>query len=99
MLTQRTKRKRFRTEKEKMLAGEPYRSRDPELVALHYDAKQLLARFASSASDDVSGKEKILRRLFGSLGTGVWIEAPFFCDYGINVQFGNNCFVNYNCVF
>lgn len=89
----------FRTEKDKMLAGEPYQSRDPELLALHYHAKRLLARFARSAFDDHSGKEEILRRLFGSLGTGVWIEAPFFCDYGVNVHIGGNCFVNYNCVF
>lgn len=91
--------KLLKSEKEKMLAGEPYRSRDPELLALYHRAKQLLARFAHSASDDLSGKEEILRNLLGSLGTGVWIETPLFCDYGTNIHIGNHCFVNYNCVF
>jgi maltose O-acetyltransferase len=87
------------SEKEKMLAGEPYQSRDPELLALYHRAKALLCRFASAASMDTSSKEEILRSLFGSLGSGVWIESPFFCDYGANINIGDNCFVNYNCVF
>jgi maltose O-acetyltransferase len=92
-------RKAPRTEKEKMLAGEPYQSRDPELLALYHLAKRLLARFGNTASDDAKGKEDVLRRLLGRLGAGVWIEAPFFCDYGINIRVGDNCFINYNCVF
>jgi maltose O-acetyltransferase len=91
--------KLLKTEKEKMLAGDPYQSRDPELLALYHRAKQLLVRFTALASDDLSGKEETLRSLLGSLGTAVWIEAPLFCDYGINIHIGNNCFVNYNCVF
>jgi maltose O-acetyltransferase len=89
----------LRTEKEKMLAEEPYRSRDPELLALYHRAKDLLARFAGIAPTDAQAKKDILNSLFGSLGTGVWIENPFFCDYGMNIHIGNNCFVNYNCVF
>jgi maltose O-acetyltransferase len=88
-----------RTEKEKMLAGQPYQSRDPELLALYHHARRLLARFGNAASDDAKEKEDILRRLLGRLGTGVWIEAPFFCDYGVNIRIGDNCFINYNCVF
>lgn len=82
------------TEREKMLAGELYRTRDPELLGLYRRAKGLLARFA-----EAEDKEEILRSLFGAVGDGLWIEAPFFCDYGVNIRFGRNCFVNYNCVF
>jgi maltose O-acetyltransferase len=88
-----------KTEKDKMLSGEPYKSRDPELLALYHRAKRLLTRFTDSTSDDAVDKQEILRSLLGSLGTGVWIEAPFYCDYGVNIHIGNNCFVNYNCIF
>lgn len=91
--------KAFQTEREKMLAGETYNSRDPELLALYQHAKQWLLRFAGADPADAANKERILRQLLGTLGTGVWIEAPFFCDYGVNIHIGNNCFVNYNCVF
>jgi maltose O-acetyltransferase len=82
------------TEKEKMLAGEPYQSRDPELLAIYRRAKSLMAGFA-----DAEDKEAVLRSLLGAAGEGLWIEAPFFCDYGVNISFGRRCFVNYNCVF
>ncbi len=80
------------TEREKMLAGEPYWPRDPELLELYRGAKGLLARFSA-------GDASVLGRLLGSLGDEVWIEAPFFCDYGVNIRIGSHCFVNYNCVF
>jgi len=35
----------------------------------------------------------------GSKGKSVWIEAPFFCDYGEFVSIGENTFVNANCFF
>ena len=89
----------LKSEKQKMLAGEPYRSRDPELLAMYRRARALLTEFTATASVEAARKEEILRSLFGSLGSGVWIEAPFFCDYGENIHVGSDCFINYNCVF
>lgn len=82
-----------------MLAGEPYRSRDGELLRIYHRCKALLAQFTSTASTDADGKDKILRHMLGRMGSGVWIEAPFFCDYGEQIFIGDNCFINYNCVF
>lgn len=88
-----------RTEKERMLAGEPYRSRDPELLARYHYARTLLSAYAATPSTDTEQKQRILTSLLGSVGEGVWIEAPFFCDYGENISIGNGVFINYNCVF
>lgn len=44
-------------------------------------------------------KRKILGELLGRIGDDVWIEAPFFCDYGVHIAIGRGTFVNYNCVF
>ena len=87
------------TECEKMLAGEPYDSRDPELLEMYHRARDLLADFNRVTLRDTGGNAAALGGLLGHLGRGVWIESPFVCDYGCHIGIGDNCFVNANCVF
>jgi maltose O-acetyltransferase len=87
------------SEKEKMIAGELYRSADPELVADRYRARMLLRRFNTSAPDDIEDRTALLRSLFGALGDGAVVEPTFACDYGYNIRLGRNAFINFNCVF
>lgn len=88
----------FKSEKERMLAGEPYQSRDPELLSRYHEVRRLLKAFAETASTDLDRKQELLSLLFGRVGQGVWVEAPFFYDYGENTFIGNGVFINYNCV-
>jgi maltose O-acetyltransferase len=88
-----------RSERERMLAGESYDSRDPELLALAHHARAQLAQFAATPSTDGVTRRRLLERLLGGVGDGVWIEPPFFCDYGAHVHIGARSFVNVNCVF
>lgn len=81
-----------------MLGGELYNSRDPELLAMARRARALVAEFNASPSTDGEGRHALLVRLFGDVGDGVWIEPPFFCDYGTHVHIGENSFLNVNCV-
>src|SRR5262245_12860876 len=69
------------SQRERMLAGEPYDSRDPELLALAHRARTLLIAFAALPSTDTAARHRTLVDLLGSVGEGVWIEPPFFCDY------------------
>ncbi|MCB0314691.1 MAG: sugar O-acetyltransferase, partial [Calditrichaeota bacterium] len=62
-----------KSEKERMLAGEFYNSRDPELLAMYHRARRLLGEFNHTASSDAAMKEHLLRELLGKLGRGVWI--------------------------
>lgn len=87
------------TEKERMLAGLPYNSRDPELLARYHKVRELLGAFRQASSENYERKSQILNSLFGSAGEDVWIEAPFYCDYGEQIHIGNHVFINYNCVF
>lgn len=87
------------TEKQKMLSGKPYNSRDPELLALYHKARKLLKQYNSLDSQNLEERDRILSDLLGSKASGVWIEAPFFCDYGENIFIGENTFVNTNCMF
>lgn len=87
------------TEKEKMLKGENYNSRDPELIELYHKARGLIREYNNLDSTDLLRREAILMNLLGSKGQGVWIEAPFFCDYGENIFIGDFTFINTNCIF
>ena len=89
----------MRTEREGMVNGDAYNSRDPALLATAHRARALLAKFSATPSTDADGRQRILSELFGGLGAGVWIEPPFFCDYGENIYIGADSFINVNCVF
>jgi maltose O-acetyltransferase len=87
------------TEKEKMLAGELYSSRDPELLGRYHEVRKLLLEYNHLPSKNLDKKEHILASILGDLGENVWIESPFFCDYGEQIRIGSNVFINYNCIF
>lgn len=87
------------TEKEKMLAGIEYNSRDPELLEMYHTARSLLQDYNTLNSKLLEKRNEILTQLLGHCGQGVWIETPFFCDYGTNISIGANTFVNTNCMF
>ncbi len=82
-----------------MLNGEYYDSRDPELLKLYHKARKLLKAYNNLDSESTQEREQILNALFEFKGSGVWIETPFFCDYGENISIGENTFVNTNCMF
>ena len=86
------------TEKQKMLAGEPYRSRDGELIAMYHRSRDLGRAFDGTPSWDLEKKRQLLDEWLGSIGDRTWVEAPFYCDYGENIHIGKDCFVNANCV-
>ena len=86
------------TEKEKMLAGELYAAQDPQLVAERRRARDLLHALNASRDGQRELRLDVIRRLMGAAGEGVWIEPPFFCDYGANIRLGDRVFFNFNCV-
>jgi maltose O-acetyltransferase len=88
----------MRTEKEKMLAGELYEPLDPELVQARERARDLCHDLNATRERDQNARRTILMQLFGRGGDSVWMEPPFFCDYGSNILLGNRVFFNFNCV-
>lgn len=87
------------TEEQKMLAGEPYSSRDPELIEQYHRSRALLKEFQALDSRNLDERARVLGKLFRHLGEGAWIEAPFACEYGRYISISRNTFVNVNCVF
>jgi maltose O-acetyltransferase len=85
-------------EKDKMLAGELYDPLDPQLAAERRRARDLLKAFNDSRDDETEKRARLLRELFGAAGDGLWVEPPFFCDYGGNITLGRKVYFNFNCV-
>lgn len=86
------------TEREKMLAGELYDALDPELVAARDHARDLCQTLNATRESDRDVRRAILRSLFGVGGDSVWMQPPFFCDYGANIELGERVYFNFNCV-
>jgi maltose O-acetyltransferase len=86
------------SEKEKMLAGELYDPLDPELVRARDRARDLCQDLNATREADQELRRRILRELFGVGGDSVWMQPPFFCDYGSNIVLGERVFFNFNCV-
>ncbi|HJT34691.1 MAG TPA: sugar O-acetyltransferase [Pirellulales bacterium] len=86
------------SEREKMLAGELYDPLCPELVRLRLRARELCQALNAGRESDEALRRSILRELFGTGGETAWIQPPFYCDYGQNLQLGERVFFNFNCV-
>lgn len=87
------------TARQKMLSGDLYDPNDPELTADRLLCRRRLRELAASSDDPaLPDRFAALKRLFGSVGEGSWIEPPFACDYGTNISLGKGVFLNFNCV-
>ena len=81
-----------------MLAGELYDPLDPELVAGRERARDLCQALNATREGEQEVRRRILRELFATGGDSVWMQPPFFCDYGTNIFLGERVFFNFNCV-
>ena len=86
------------TEREKMLAGEPYDPFDPELAAARERARDLCQALNLTREAETESRRAILLELFATGGETVWMQPPFFCDYGSNIELGERVFFNFNCI-
>jgi maltose O-acetyltransferase len=88
----------MQSERQKMLAGELYDPMDPELVAGRERARDLCRTLNATREAEREERRRILRELFGAGGDSVWMQPPFYCDYGSNIELGERVFFNFNCV-
>jgi maltose O-acetyltransferase len=86
------------SEREKMIAGELYDPLDPELVAARTRARDLIQKLNATSEAHQDERRRLTTELFAAGGDDVWIQPPFFCDYGWNISLGRRVFFNFNCV-
>ncbi|KAF2018058.1 hypothetical protein BU24DRAFT_164138 [Aaosphaeria arxii CBS 175.79] len=109
-----------RSEKEKMLNGEPFMPFNPQLLAEREQCKAALYRHNSTANNHLEitrdERDRHFRAIVearwtqhmyrgreptspGSVGTQVFVDTPFHCDYGYNLQIGDCVNIGAQCRF
>ena len=82
-----------------MLAGELYDPLDPELVRCPRPGEGPVPGPQRHPRGRAGGAAAHLwKELFGTGGDTVWMQPPFYCDYGSNILLGERVFFNFNCV-
>ena len=83
------------TQKERMLAGLPYKAWLDGLSEERTENKKRVYRYNHLPPEEWDRQEALLREILGKAGETVVIEPPFHCDYGYNIEVGENFFANY----
>lgn len=78
-----------------MLAGQSYNPNDPILTEERKKTRKQLI-ILNSHLEGISGNE--LLKIFPNVHTSLFIQPPFYCDYGYNIYCEENVFFNFNCV-
>lgn len=87
------------SEKEKMLNQMLYNAdRDPTLCSERDHAKDLCLEYNQILPSDHAAQYRLMRELLGKTGQNFTITAPFWCDYGYNIEIGENFYANHNTV-
>ena len=87
----------IKSEKEKMLSGDYYNAGDEELVRERDCARNLTFEFNHTRPSEKEKRQEILKQLIIAKGS-FYVEAPFNCDYGYNIEVGDNFYANYGCI-
>ena len=88
----------MKSEKEKMLAGELYDPLDQQLSDDRLQTRLLIKALNDTSEDQKEERARVLKKLIPHAGDGLWIQPPFYCDYGSNIKMGEKVFFNFNCV-
>ena len=84
-----------RTTQEKMLAGESYNCRDPDLETERQKARALLRLY--NRTEAAPERQALLQQLLGQVGQNSFIEPPFYCSYGRNIYVADQVYLNTSC--
>lgn len=85
-------------EKEKMLNGELYSYNDKELIEDRKKCKTLCFEYNNTNFFEVEKRSRLLKKILGKVGSNCLIEQTFQCDYGYNIEVGDNFYSNHNLI-
>jgi maltose O-acetyltransferase len=86
------------SEKEKMLSGQLYNANDFQLILERKQARSYLNRLNTTEYGNENKYAEIISKLLPNCASDIWIEPPFFCDYGYNIYAGNRVYLNFDCI-
>ena len=79
-----------------MLAGLPYKAWLDGLAEERLENKKRIYKYNNLPPEAEKEQEELIKEILGKTGENVHIEAPFHCDYGYNIEVGEDFFANYN---
>ena len=84
---------------EKMMSGELYDANYNEpLLALRDRCQDLCHDYNRLRPTDLKARDSLIREILGRTGQRLQVIQPFFCDYGFNIEVGEEFFANTNLV-
>lgn len=87
------------TEKEKMLNSQMYNPMgDKQLRNERCSVKNLCREYNNLPFEDEKTQKILIKKIVGSTKGNFYITAPFWCDYGYNIELGENFYSNHNMV-
>ena len=86
-------------ELEKMMSGEPYDASDnTELLDILQETQEMCRDYNNIRPSHHDEKTALIKRILGKTGERLKVIQPFFCDYGFNIEVGEDFFANTNMV-
>lgn len=85
------------TSKERRENGQLFIADEADWVQMK-EARRLTQALNTADRSDFAQIRAIVNQLFGKSDETTFVNPPFYCDYGSNIEVGKNCFINYNCV-
>lgn len=86
-------------EKEKMLNGLLYDANyDENLKSERVHCKNLCHKYNSLLPDQTDERVALIKEILGKTKNNFLIEQPFYCDYGYNIEIGDNFYSNHNLI-
>ena len=82
--------------KERMLANLPYKAWLDGLSEERLENKKKIFEYNHLEPGNPEKKDQLIKSILGKTGEYINIEQPFYCDYGYNIEIGENFFANYN---
>lgn len=86
------------TMRERILSGKLFTDYCEGLPEDRVNCKKRMIAFNNSSPEDVTGRMAAMKELLGK-ETEAWIEPPFYCCYGYNIEIGKGSYLNFNCNF
>lgn len=87
------------TEKEKMQAGILYDANYNEALAEErMTCKEMCYEYNHLRPSQLEERKRLLKKILGKTGETLWIEPDFWCDYGYNIELGENFYSNHHLV-
>ena len=70
---------------------------DKKIVELRTNCADLCYEFNNTKPSDTDLQRDLLQKILGKIKGEIVITAPFYCDYGFNIEVGENFYTNHNC--